>query len=120
MAKFIDVTALDALLDVIATGATLTLNTVQPTTRAQALSDALVSVPMTSADFTKFDGIVSGRRLAVAQKANQPVVKTGSVTHATISNGTRVLAVTTVVAQALTTGNTITIPTWNITSAVSN
>lgn len=114
MAKFLNDSVLDSLLDNVATGTQLLINTTQPTTRANAISGALASVTLSSGDFTKADGSPNGRRLNVAQKAAVPVTATGSAAHVSIVNATDLLAVTTVTAQTLTSGNTVTIPTWYV------
>lgn len=114
MAKFLNDSVLDAALDKVATGNQMLINTTQPTTRANAVSGALASVSLAPADFTKVDGSPNGRRLNIAQKAAVPVTATGNAAHVSIVNGTELLAVTTATAQTLTSGNTVTIPTWHV------
>lgn len=117
MAKWANTSVLDALLDKVGTSTQLLVTTSQPANRAAALSAALASTTMTSGDFTKSAGTPNGRKVTVALKANMNVTATGSATHVCLVDGTDLLYVTTVVAQTLTSGNTVTVPAWTITVA---
>ena len=117
MAKFADTSVLDALLDKVATGNQLIVCTTQPADRAAAISTALASTSLASGDFTKAAGSPSGRQLTIAQKANISVTASGNAQHVAIVDGTSLLYVTTVTAQQLTSGNTVTVPSWKITVA---
>lgn len=117
MAKWANDSVLDASLDKVATSTSMIVTTSQPATRAAAVSAALATVSMASGDFTKADGSPNGRQLTVAQKAAVPVTATGSATHVCLVDGTDLLYVTTVTAQTLTNGNTVTIPSWTITNS---
>lgn len=118
MAKWANDSVIDALLDKVATSTQLLVTTTQPADRAAALSAALASATMNSGQFTKADSSSpAGRRLTVAQQANINVTATGSATHVCLVDGTSLLYVTTVTAQTLTSGNTVTVPAWNITVA---
>lgn len=117
MAKWANDSVLDALLDKIATSTQLIVTSTQPTTRANALSSALASVTVDGSDFTKSDGTPNGRRVTIAEQANVPVTATGSATHVALVDGSDLLFVTTVTAQTLTSGNTVTVPAWNVTVA---
>lgn len=115
MAKWSNDSVLDALLDKVATGTILTVCTQQPTTRAEAVTTyKLADVTVDSGDYTKANGDTSGRKLTVAEQANVPVDTTGTATHIAISDGTNLLYVTTCTSQALTAGNTVTVPTWDV------
>jgi len=114
MAKFADITVLDALLDKVGTSTQLLVTTSQPANRAAAISAALATATLSSA-FTKSTGTPNGRKTTVAQQSNVSVTATGSATHVCLIDGTTLLYVTTVTAQTLTSGNTVTIPAWTIT-----
>lgn len=114
MAKFASTSVLDALLDKVGSATTLLVTTSQPADRAAALSAALASKTLSSA-FAKSAGSPSGRKTTIAQQANVPVTADGSATHVCLIDGTELLYVTTVTAQQLTTGNTVTIPAWTVT-----
>lgn len=113
MAKWLnDTLVLDALLNGIAGSTQMMVCTAQPADRAAALSTALASVTLSPSDFTKAGGSPNGRRLNIAQKSAIPVTATGSATHVALVDASNLLAVTTATAQTLTSGNTVTIPTW--------
>ena len=67
---------------------------------------------MAGGDYTKANGDVNGRKVTVAQKASVPIDVTGKATHVAICDGTNVLLVTTCTDQDLTSGGTVTIPTF--------
>lgn len=116
MAKFAQTSVLDALLDKVATGVTYTVCSTQPTTYAEATTTyTLASVTTTGADFTKAVGSPNGRQVTVASKSAVSVTASGTAAHLAICDGTTLLYVTTVTSQALTSGNTVTIPSWTIT-----
>ncbi len=76
----------------------------------------LGDVTMAAVDFTVGVGDISGRKVAVASKSGVNVDVTGSATHVALLDVTNLLLlyVTTCTSQALTSGNTITFPTWDI------
>ena len=90
----------------------------QPTTYTEAVTTyALADVAMTpNTDYTKADGDTSGRKVTVAQKTEVTVDTSGTATHvALVSTGDTTLRyVTTCTSQAVTAGNTITVPAWDI------
>ena len=114
MAKFASTSVLDALLDKVGTATQLLVTTSQPATRAEALTAALATANLSGA-FAKSAGSPSGRKTTIAQQDNVPVTETGSATHVCLIDGTELLYVTTVTAQTLTSGNTVTIPSWTVT-----
>lgn len=61
--------------------------------------------------FTLAAGDVSGRKSTVPQQTSVPITASGSATHVAIDDGTNYI-VTTCTTQALTSGGTVTIPTW--------
>ena len=122
MAKFASDAVLDGMLDIIATGTSLSVCSAQPTTRAQAItSSMLATVAVTpgdgSGDFTIANGSSSGRKVTVAEQADIEVINTGSASHIAITDDSNLLYVTTCTSQALTDGNTVTVPAWKITVA---
>jgi len=95
----------------------LTVCRLQPTTHTQANTTyALAYTVMASGDFTLGDGDTSGRKVAVAQKANIAVNTTGTATHIALFAypGTSLCYITTCATQQLTSGNTVTVPTWDV------
>lgn len=71
----------------------------------------LASTTLTGGDFTLAAGDVSGRKSTVVQKTNVSITASGTATHVAIDDGTDFI-VTTCTSQALTSGGTVTIPTW--------
>jgi hypothetical protein len=117
MAKFAPDATLDEMLDRIATSTQMIACSSQPTTFTEATSTfALADVTMAGGDFTKANGDVSGRKLTVAAKSAVPVDTSGSATHVALVTvtGSVLQYVTTCTSQALTSGNTVNFPAWDI------
>lgn len=118
MAKFANDSVMDAALAKIATGVILTVCSAQPTTYAEAtstykLADVALTAGDGNGDFTIANGDTSGRKVTVAQQDDIPVDSTGTATHVAICDGSTVLLVTTCTSQALTAGNTVTVPAFD-------
>ncbi len=111
MAKYANPLVMDAALDKIATATNLIVCTSQPADRAAALAAALANQSLSGA-FTKANGDVSGRKVTVAQQSNISVATSGTATHVALIDGSILLYVTTCTSQALTAGNTVTVPAW--------
>lgn len=119
MAKSVHNDVLDGALNVIKNNCThQTVCSAEPTTFATAFSTALAVTTMaTGTDYTVGDGDTNGRKVAVAQKAAIPVTATQSANHValcTSAGASALYYVTTCTLQGLTSGNTVTIPTWDI------
>lgn len=118
MAKFTDDSVLDAALDKVATATRLVVTSGQPANFAGIAAVALADVTMTAGagngDYTKANGDVSGRKLTVAQQASIPVDSSGTATHVCLDDGSTLLHVTTCTSQALTAGNTVTVPAYDV------
>lgn len=118
MAKSLNDAVIDAALAKVATGTILTVCSTQPTTRTEAVTTyKLADIAMTAGDgngdYTIGDGDVSGRKLAVAQQADIDIDSSGTALHVAICDGTDLLLVTTCTSQALTSGGTVTVPTFD-------
>lgn len=113
MGKWANDLVMDAALDKIATATNLIVCTSQPADRAAALAAALANKSLSGA-FTKADGNASGRKVTVAQQSNIPVDTTGTATHIALIDGSILLYATTCTSQALTAGNTVTVPAWKV------
>lgn len=86
-----------------------------PTTKVLASATyAIAYTTMATTDFTLGNGDTSGRKVAVTAKANVAVNATKSALHIALYSATTLVYVTTCVTQSLTSGNTVTIPTWDI------
>lgn len=127
MAKFSHDNVLDAGLKVIS-GDSITNDTTnnrdlcvcssQPTTRTEAVTTyCLAKTTLTkSTDFTIADNTASpyGRKVTTASKSSVSVTASGTANYIAICDGTNLLVVTTCTSQALTSGNTVTIPAFSI------
>lgn len=119
MAKYASDAVLDGMLAKIAEGTVLTVCSSQPTTYAQAtstykLADVTLTAGDGNGDYTIADGDSSGRKVTIAQQDAIPVDTSGTATHVAISTGTELRYVTTCTSQALTAGNTVTVPAWKV------
>jgi len=118
MAKFAPDEMLDLHADYVDQSDKMVACSAQPTTFTEAnatfaLADAAMTV---NTDYTKANGDTSGRKVTVAAKNGVNVDTTGTATHvALISTGdSKLRFVTTCTSQALTSGNTVNFPAWDI------
>lgn len=91
-------------------------------THAQIVTATLASTAITpDTDFTKAAGDVSGRKVTVAAKSGISVASSGTAEQIALTTtaGSIVRYVTTCTAQALTAGNTVNIPAWDIEIAAA-
>lgn len=118
MAKSVHDDVLDGALDIIRNNCTrLTVCSTQPTTYTEGNATyALADVTVDSTDFTKGNGDTSGRKLTVAQQASVTVDTSGTAQHVALLDvgNSKLLYVTTCTSQSLTSGNTVTVPAWDI------
>ena len=100
---------LDAAFDLIRDNCDeMNANNAEPTTRTEAITTfMLADQAMASTDFTIGEGDTSGRKVAVAAKLGATVDTTGTATHVSLVDGTRLLYVTTCTSQVLTAANTV-------------
>jgi len=114
MAKTVHNDVLDAALSKVATATTLTVCSSAPANFAGIAAVALAEATMSSGDYTIADGDTSGRKVTVAAQADMPVDETGTATHIALDDGSTLLYVTECTSQALTSGNTVSTPAWDI------
>jgi len=118
MGKSVHNDVLDGAFDIIKNNCTrITVCSTEPTTYAEANATyALADVTVDSSDFTHADGDTNGRKTTIAQQASVTVDATGTAAHIALLDVTnsKLLYVTTCTSQALTSGNTVTIPAWDI------
>jgi hypothetical protein len=111
---------IDALLDYIAASDEMYVcsGASSPTTRAAAISAALVTSAMAGGDFAKADDAVSpyGRKVTVAAKSAQSIAVGGDASCVALckSSDTTLRYVTTCTVQTLTIGGTLDIPAWKV------
>lgn len=118
MAKFTDDSVLDAALAKVATATRMVITSAQPANFAGIAAVALADVTLTAGagngDYVLANGDVSGRKLTVQAQSAIPVDATGTATHVCLDDGTTLLQVTTCTSQALTSGNTVNVPAYDI------
>ena len=118
MAKKVDDSVLDAALDKIATSVNLTVTSAEPANYAGIAAVALADVVLTAGDgngdYTVADGDTNGRKLTVLAQTSFLVDTSGTATHVCLDDGVTLLYVTTCTSQALTSGNTVSTPAWDI------
>jgi hypothetical protein len=90
----------------------------QPSTVAMASNtEMLASVAIVSGNIVLADGDVSGRKITVSAFASVNISASGSAQHIVLCDCSAatsiVLLCTTCTSQALTVGNTLTIPAWD-------
>lgn len=82
-------------------------------TGSAALTGPVAVIP---GNFTKQDGVTSGRRATMVAKLDIPLTASGSADFVCLVNttNTRVLWATECVTQSAVSGNNMTVPTWDI------
>jgi len=121
MAELLPDATIDSFLDIIADGATrVDVCSTQPTTYAEATSTyTLGNTTLTSGggggDWTIGNGDTSGRKLTLAQQTGISASGTGTAAHIAFTDGVSTLyAVATCTSQSVTSGNTITINSFDV------
>lgn len=118
MAKSVHNDVLDGALNIIKNNCTrMVACSTEPTNFTEANATyALADVTMASTDFTVADGDVSGRKVTVAAKTGVLVDASGTYAHVALLDvsNSKLLYVTTGTSQALTAGNTVDFPAWDI------
>lgn len=118
MAKYLHDDVLDGALNVIKNNATkLCICSTQPTTYTEATTTYKLAIKtgLTSADYTGPADHTSGRKLTVNAQSTISVDLAGTAEHVAVTGTSSVLyAVTTCTSQALSLGNTVSVPAWII------
>lgn len=117
MAKKAPQEVLDAPLDVIADSDAMFLCSAEPTSYSEASSTyALAEASMSSGDFSKGAGDVSGRKITIGAKSNIDVDASGDATHVVLvkKSDSKIRYITTCEEQAVTEGNTVSIQSWKV------
>lgn len=118
MAKWSNDLFMDAALDYLDQCTLMIACSAQPTTYAEATTTyALADVVMTAdTDYTKANGDTSGRKATVAAKSTVTVDASGTATHIALCRtaDSSLRYVTTCTSQALTAGNTVNFPAWDV------
>lgn len=114
MSKFIPDTTIDALLDEIATCTRMdvTSDTTTPTNLTNTLANVTLTAGDGNGDYTIANGDASGRKITISEQTGVSITATGSAQHIVLSLAGVIKAITTCTAQTLTTGGTVTFPSW--------
>lgn len=119
MAKSVHDDVLDQSLSYVKTNGTrICVCSAQPTTYTEAITTYKLAIKtISSSDYTgPANGDSSGRKITVNQAATITVDSTNTATHVALADSvnSKLLYVTTCTSQSLTSGNTVTIPAWDI------
>ncbi|GIK42453.1 MAG: hypothetical protein BroJett011_62860 [Chloroflexota bacterium] len=120
MAKWANDSMMDAALAYVAdNGDRLDVCSGQPANYAGIAAVTLATVALTAGagngDYTLANGDTNGRKLTVAAQSGLSVTASDTATHIAISDGSATLLyVTTCTSQALTSGNTVNVPAFDI------
>lgn len=114
MTKALDNTVLDAPEAIIDNVTALHICSSAPANHAGIAAVSLANVTVDSSDFTPGEGDTSGRKVTVAAQSGVTVDSSGTATHLAGTDGTTMLFLTEVTSQALTSGNTVNIPAFDI------
>ena len=115
MGKSTSNAVLDAALDEIATCTQLdvTSDVDTPTDLTNSLAHVTLTAGDGMGDYVISDGDTNGRKVAVAQQADISVTATGTARHIVLSLSGTIKLTTTCTEQSLTSGNTVTVPTFD-------
>lgn len=115
MGKTVHNDVLDAALDEVAT--CTRMDVCSDVGTPADLSNTLANVALTpddgQGDYVVGEGDSNGRKLAVAEQADVSVTGSGNALHVVLSLGGTIKLTTTCTSQALTSGNTVTVPTFD-------
>jgi hypothetical protein len=118
MAKFTDDSVLDAACAKVATADRMVVTSAQPANFAGIAAVALADVVLTAGDgggdYVIANGDTSGRKVTVGAQSGVNVDSSGTATHVCLDDGTTLLQVTTCTSQALTSGNTVDVPAYDV------
>lgn len=118
MAKMFADSVLDGALAIADNATTIHVTSAEPANHAGiaavSLADVTVTAGAGNGDYTLAAGDVSGRKLTVAAQTGVPVDASGTATHVCGTDGSTLLWVTTCTSQALTSGNTVDIPAFDL------
>lgn len=109
---------LDAALAEIATANQLSVCSAEPANFAGIAAVMLAEVVLTAGlgggDYTAANGDTNGRKVTVAQQASISITTSGTANHIVLDDGVSLQYVTTCTSQVLTSGNTVTVPAWDV------
>lgn len=115
MGKSVHNDVLDDALDRVATATRLDVcsDAGTPTDLTNSLANVTLTAGDGNGDYVVGEGDVDGRKIAVAQQADVSITDTGTALHVVLSLTGTILLTTTCTSQALTSGGTVTVPTFD-------
>lgn len=115
MGKSIHNDVLDDALDRVCTATRMdvTSDAGTPTDLTNSLANVTLTAGDGNGDYVVGEGDVDGRKVAVAQQTDVSITDTGTALHVVLSLGGTILLTTTCTSQSLTSGGTVTIPTFD-------
>ena len=115
MGKSIHNDVLDAAHDHTATATLLsvTSDVGTPTDLTNTLASVALTAGDGNGDYVIGEGDTNGRKVAVAEQAAISITATGTALHVVLSLSGTILLTTTCTSQALTSGGTVTVPTFD-------
>jgi len=117
MSKFVPDAVIDLLLAGVATATLMSAcDDASTPTDGNFTASTLASVAMVAGhgnSYTIGAGDASGRKVAMDEKAGVSITATGDAQHIVLSLAGTILDVTTCTTQTLTSGGTVTFPTWD-------
>lgn len=115
MGKSVHNDVLDDAFDRVATATRLdvTSDVGTPTDLTNSLANHTMVAGDGNGDYVIGEGDTNGRKIAVAQQADISITGTGIALHVALSLGGAILLTTTCTSQTLTSGGTVTTPTFD-------
>jgi len=115
MPKWVNTSVLDAAINQIRSASSISVTNTQPTTGTEASTTYKLAFTVASlAAVAAGDAGGNSRKLVVNAHSNVTVDATGSAGHVALYTGSTLYYVTTCTTQLISSGNTVTIPTWKI------
>lgn len=115
MGKTVHNDVLDDALDRVCTATRMDVTSDAGT--PAGLTNSLANVTLTAGDgagdYVIGEGDTNGRKVAVAQQADVSITGTGTALHVVLSLAGTILLTTTCTSQSLTSGGTVTVPTFD-------
>lgn len=120
MGKKVDNTVLDGSLAIIDAATEMYIVDVEPADRAAAVAAGLVGtggIITLTGSFTTQEGTPDGREITSPVQTDVDIETTGNANHVCLGTATTLLLVTTCDTQGLSSGGTVTVPSFTYRAA---
>jgi hypothetical protein len=115
MAKWVNSAVLDAALNIIRNSNAISVTNTQPTTRTEAATTFKLAATTASISALQAgDAGTSARKITINPHTSVTVDASGTAQHVALYDASTLYYITTCTSQYLTSGNTVTVPTWKI------